>query len=204
MKAKWIIAVIMVAGAVTAVAAACLLFFWGAYVKHWEGPAVHAVADALPVPAARFAGHPVLLREYLRDVRSISIFLASEEAKRQGLNRPMTDADREQALERLLKELALEELAYKRKVDVTDKEVQEALVREFNPQGTMEQDFESLIMETYGWTLDDFKSHVVRPALLTRQLSASYAADHGNDPQALDRYLEERIQEPDAVRYVRF
>jgi parvulin-like peptidyl-prolyl isomerase len=194
MKSSRILLVLIAcAGALTAVAAACLLFFWGAYVKHMEGPAVRAVAGALPVPAARFAGHSVLLRDYLRDVRSIGTFLASEEAKKQGLNRAMTDADREQALERLLKELALEELAYKRKVEVTDEEVQDALMREFNPQGSMEQDFESLIMQTY-----------VRPALLTRRLSASFAADHGNDPQALDRYLEERIQEPDAVRYVRF
>jgi parvulin-like peptidyl-prolyl isomerase len=158
MKSSRILLVLIAcAGALTAVAAACLLFFWGAYVKHMEGPAVRAVAGALPVPAARFAGHSVLLRDYLRDVRSIGTFLASEEAKKQGLNRAMTDADREQALERLLKELALEELAYKRKVEVTDEEVQDALMREFNPQGSMEQDFESLIMQTYGWTLDDFK-----------------------------------------------
>lgn len=203
MKHNWLLLTIIATGVAAVLAVVSLVFMWGAYNQHWEGPVVGAVARVFPVPAARFAGRPVLLRDYLRDVRSIETFLHSEEAEQQGLARVLTNEDRKQALERLLKELALEELASIRKVEITDEEMNQAIALEFNTTGAQEQDFEAYLVTTYGWTLDDFKAHVVRPALLTRRLAASYASDHGNDPLAIETYLDERITRSDVVKYVK-
>jgi len=204
MKPNWILIAIIATGIAAVLAVVSLIFMWGVYNRHWEGPIVETVVSVIPMPAGRLAGQPVLVKDYLRDVRSISLFLASEEAKQQGVDRSITIEDRKQAFERLLKELALEELAYIRKIEITDEQMNEAIALEFNPQGAQEQEFEAYLKETYGWELDDFKSHVVRPALLTRHLAASYASDHGNDLNALEAYLDERITRADVVRYIKF
>ncbi|MBD3251367.1 hypothetical protein GF380_02845 [Candidatus Uhrbacteria bacterium] len=204
MRLKWILITLSAIAVIVVVSSLYLITLWGAYSRHWEGPAMMTIANVLPIPAARFSGQPIRLSDYLRDVRSIETFLSSEDAKQQGLARPLTMEDRKQALDRLLKEQAIEELAYIRKVDVTPSEIDEAMAVEFNTEGAQEQDFEQFLQSTYGWSIEDFKQHVVRPALLTRKLAASYAVDHGNDPQALERYLEERITRPDVIRYIRF
>lgn len=191
-------------GAVLCAVIISFVFFWGVTSRHWEGPVVTAVAEVVPIPIARFAGQPILLRNYLRDVHSIEIFLASDDAKAEGIERGITDVDRKQVIERLLKERALEELAVIRNVTLTDEQVNQALAREFNPQGAKEQDFAAFIEETYGWSLEDFTSHIVRPALLTRYLAASFASDHGGDTDALDTYIEQRLQKPDVIRYMKF
>lgn len=204
MKVNWIFIAIIATGIAAFLAIISLIFMWGVYNRHWEGPIVGTVVSIVPMPAGRLAGQPVLVRDYMRDVRSIEKFLGSEEAEQQGLAREMTMEDRKQALERLLKELALEELAFIRKIEITDEQMNEAIDVEFNPEGAKEQEFEAYLMDTYGWSLDDFKSHVVRPALLTRHLAASYASDHGNDLGALETYLEERISRLDVIRYIKF
>jgi parvulin-like peptidyl-prolyl isomerase len=204
MKQNWILITIIATGALVFIAVISLIFMWGVYNRHWEGPIVGTVVSVVPMPAGRLAGQPALVRDYMRDVRSIEKFLSSEEAKQQGVARAITMEDRKQALERLLKELALEELAFIRKIEITDEQMNEAIALEFNPEGAQEQEFEAHLMETYGWTLDDFKSHVVRPALLTRHLAASYASDHGNDLGALETYLEERVSRLDVIRYIKF
>jgi hypothetical protein len=204
MKPNWILVAIIATGAAAILAVVSLTFMWGVYNRHWEGPVVAMVADIFPLPAGRLAGRAVLVRDYLRDVRSIELFLTSDDAKKQGVDRAITMEDRKQAFDRLLKELALEELAGIRKVEITDDQMNEAIAREFNTTGAKEQEFEAYLEKTYGWNLDDFKAHVVRPALLTRQLAASYASDHGDDLNAIEDYLDERITRQDVIRYIKF
>ena len=52
--------------------------------------------------------------------------------------------------------------------------------------------------------MDDLKTHLVRPILLERKIAASYAADHNNDLNALQQYLDDRLKQKDVVRYVKF
>jgi parvulin-like peptidyl-prolyl isomerase len=183
--------------------AASVIFLWGAYYQHWEGSFPTGVAKALPIPAARIGKRTVLLRDYYGGVVSVQKYLTSEEAAAQNQRRPLTVDDRSATLERLIQEAALYELADARGVKVTD-EQEQAVLSELNVTSTSTADFQKFISENYGWSLDDFKMHIVRPLVLTRTLATSYAADHGGDPKALQTYLEDRIKKPDVIRYVKF
>jgi hypothetical protein len=200
-----VIAVIAVAGLLGGIAA---VFFWGIYARHWDGPVVASIANVAPIPAARVGNRVVLFRDYLSDVRSIERFLSSEDAKRQGLSRPPTIEDRRSAIDRLMEEAALMELAEQRNLSIGQEEVtvytQQAINEFAQSSGRTAADIEPYLRETYDWSLEDFQKHIVKPALLMRILTASYAADHGGDNQALRTYLETRLRQPDVVRYLQF
>lgn len=200
----WVYATFASMGVVGVFAIASIVFLLGAYQWHWENPVMTAVARALPVPAARIGGRPILLRDYYRDVSALKTFFASDEAKSQGLTHSLTDEDRGQVVERLLTEAALNEVANLRHVTVNEGELDQMIDTQFNASGTSRGDLAAHIEKTYGWTYDDFKAHIARPALLTRYLEASFASDHPNDTGALNAYLKERLSRSDVVRYVTF
>lgn len=204
MKTHWVIAGIAVIGIGALAVLAAAVLWWGIYVQRWEGPTVYRIASTVSLPAARFAGTPILLRDYLNDVESLKTYLASEEAVQAKLTREITDDDRKQALERLLQEAATKELADIRKISITDEQVQEAIQTEFVSSGGDQAAFEAYLQKNFRWTLQDFEKHVVRPVLLERLLTASYAADHENDLEAFQTYLDDRLKKDDVVRYVRF
>jgi len=180
------------------------ILVYGAYHFGWENGMVRSFADMLPVPAARFAGKPILLRDYFHNVDSIRIYLASADAKNQGLARAMTNDDRKQVLERLITERAVDELAASRRISVTDQEVDQAIQTEFNNTGKSNDQLAQFIRDTFGWSMDDFKIHLVRPILLERKIAASYASDHNNDLNAVQTYLQDRLSKKDVVRYIKF
>jgi hypothetical protein len=205
MRPKWIIITFSAIGVISVAALACIVYLVGVYRMHWENPAVVSIARTVPIPAARIAGHTILLRDYFRDVAAIKTFLASDEAKAQGISRSIADDDRKQAIERLLTESALSEAASLRNIPaISDAEVDQMIDTQLGATGTNHGDLVKKIQQTYGWSYDDFRAHIARPALLTRYLSASFASDHPNDENALQQYLDDRLKRSDVVRYVVF
>jgi hypothetical protein len=191
------VAVLFVIGIVSAV------FLWGLYYKQWDNAFVMRVTAAIPIPAGRVASHAVTYREYLDGVHSVEKYLASSEAKAAGINHTMTSDDRKNVLDRLLSEQALNELAASRKVTVTGDQEQ-TVINTFNSSGSSTKEIADMLQRIYGWTIQDFKTHIVRPLLLSRTLAASFAVDHGGDQNALATYMDERLKKPDVVRYVKF
>lgn len=202
-RSRWFIPALIAGVVVLAALLSSAIFLWGAYVQHWEGSGVVKVAKALPIPAARLGSRSILLRDYLAAVHSVELYLSSPEAAQQQIQRPLTDDDRKNALERLMHEMALEELAEKRSIQVTDQQIQ-AIFTELNVTSTSTEAFSIFLKQQYDWTMDDFTTHVARPLVLTRLLAASYAVDHAGDPTALEQYFVDRLSQPDAVRYVKF
>ena len=183
--------------------AASIVFLWGAYYAHWEGPFAARVAAASPIPAARVGARSIRLSRYLEDIHSVERFLSSEEARAGNLARPLSDEDRESTLERLIQEEALYELAGQRNITTSDDQ-KRAVLDELGVTSTSTEAFLAFINQNYGWDMAAFESHVVQPLLLTRLLTQSYAQDHGGDLTALETYLMERIQRDDVVRYIKF
>jgi len=205
MRARWIILGIGAIGVALVLVLTSFFFLWGVYVRHWEGLTVRAIADRVPVPVARYAGTPVLLRTYLVRIGAIKAFLASEEGKAiPEEDRVFSDVHRAQSVEQLLREAVVEETARIRKIGVTDEEVEEAIRLEPTFSGVSPETLEDHVRQTYGLTYDEFKEHVARPIILDRLVSASYAADHGGKTDAFDAYVEERLQRSDVIRYLKF
>src|SRR5689334_7599207 len=100
MSSKKVIAIVVAGVLLLAALLASIVFLWGVYNKHWEGPFVTRVADVFPIPAAKVGTRTVLLRDYFSSLTSLRIYLASEEATSQNQRRPVIDDDRKSALER--------------------------------------------------------------------------------------------------------
>lgn len=204
MKTAWIILSIFIGG-VCAVGLFGIGLFWhSVYIRHWEDPIVMRIAEVVPLPVARFNGSPILLREYLADVESLKTYLSSAEAKEANLSRAITDEDRKQVLERLLRESAIQEMATERNITLSEEEIQMAIQSEFMATGADQAAFEAYLEEIFHWTLEDFEKHVVRPVLFERKLATSYAEDHEGDLQAVQASIDDRIEKGNAVRYVKF
>jgi hypothetical protein len=178
-------------------------FLWGVYYKHWDNGFITAVTNVLPLPAGKIGKTVVLYRDYRYAVDSVEVYLQSDQAAEQNMRRPLTDEDRKNVLERLLREIALEDLARVRNVTITDDQITAAM-EAFNTSGSSTKDINDFLIKNFGWSVEDFQKHIVRPLLLTRTMGASYAVDHGNDPNALDVYLDNRLKQQDVVRYVKF
>lgn len=204
MKTAWVVLSIFIVGACAIALFGVGLFWHAVYVRHWEDPIVMRVAEAIPLPAARFNGSPVLLREYLADIESLKTYLSSAEAKEANLSRAITDEDRKQVLERLLREATIQEMATERNITLSDEEIQMAIQSEFMATGADQAAFEAYLDEIFHWTLEDFEKHVVRPVLFERKLATSYAEDHGDDLQAVQAFIDDRIEKGNVVRYVKF
>jgi aminopeptidase N len=185
------------------VLAASAVVLWGVYYRYWDGPVVTTLADALPIPAAKVGDRTILLRSYLKDLRSLERFLSSEAALAQNQKRAVTVEDKKSVLDRLVQEAAVAEVADARGIRV-EPEQEAAVMEEMQITSTSTADFIVYISENYGWTMDDFTSHVVHPVILTRLLTASFAADHAGDPQAFEAYMDERTKREDVVWYLQF
>lgn len=203
LRGRWVLPAV----ALFAVGALAAMFFFvlsvGLYARHWDGPLVRRMADILPIPAAKLGSERVYYREYLKDADSLRTFLASEEAVALQANRDVTAEDLQQVVERRLRELAVFEAAGFRGIQLSQAEI-DAAVRMFIPADKTESDLDAFLATNYNWTREDFLTHMVRPALLTQKLAVSFAADHGGDPNAFETYLNERLQRPDVVRYMRW
>jgi hypothetical protein len=104
----------------------------------------------------------------------------------------------------LIAENAINEAASLRNITINETELDQMIDTQFNATGTTRGDLAAYIQKTYGWSFDDFKAHIARPALLTRYLTASFSVDHPNQPDALNQYMIERMARPDVVRYIVF
>ena len=196
---------LIIAGVVLlfAVLAGSAVMLWGVYYRHWDGPFITQLAERTPIPAAKVGSRTILLRNYLRDMRSVEKFLSSEAAAMENQKRDMTDADKKMVLDRLIQEAAVAEVADARNIHV-EPEQEAAVMEELQITATSTAEFLVYISENYGWTLDEFKSHVVHPVILTRLLSASFSADHDGDTDAFGKYMDERTKRDDVVWYVKF
>lgn len=188
------------------IAAISGVFLWGVYLQRWDTPITRAVASVISVPVARVGEISIPLDRYYRDVDSLKSYYNSEEAKAAGLSgNQFGDLERKQALERLIEEAAILEMALEKKITLTNEEIEKAIDAQFVSPSSTRQELEENIQRTYGWTMFDFREHIVRPILLERKLAE---LENPTDPQtgmtAVITKLSERIQRPDVVRYIKF
>lgn len=182
------------------------VLLWGVYIQRWDTPFTRAVVSIIPVPVARVGNTSIPLSRYYKDVDSLKMYFASEDAKSAGVDASQFgDVERKQAMERLIEEAAIQEMAAIKKVSVSDKDIESAIDTQFVSPSSTRQDLENNIKKNYGWSMQDFREHIVRPILLERKLAE---LANPEDPQTgmtdVIADLSARITEPDVVRYVKF
>ncbi|MBU1032923.1 MAG: SurA N-terminal domain-containing protein [Patescibacteria group bacterium] len=200
---KWfyILGVLLVVLILVGVAAS---FSWAVFVKRSDSQVVRSISNILPVPAAKLGDESILYSEFLKTRDTLAIFLESEAANEQQLAEEMNVDLEKNVLEKLLNEAALDELAEEKGIEVSEEDLRSFFADVVTAASTTTPDVGLYLLESFGWSEEDFRQNVLRPAILEQQLSIALAGESQGDPNALGAYLIERLERNDVVRYLRF
>jgi hypothetical protein len=177
---------------------------WAVFVRHSENPVVKIVANVMQIPAAKIGKKTILYSDFIKSKDTLDFFLKSEAAKQQGIATPMDSSVEKNVLEKLINQAALEELADERKISISDSELRAFFTDVIAAASSTTPDVGVYLLENYGWTEEDFRQNVLKPALLEQRLGVELVKEKQGDPNALALYLEERLKKNDVVRYLRF
>ncbi|MBI4138582.1 SurA N-terminal domain-containing protein [Candidatus Uhrbacteria bacterium] len=177
---------------------------WAVFVKHSDAGFVRSVSEVLPIPAAKIGSRMILYRDFLKSRDTLRTFLSSDAAKEQAIDIPYDAQLERNVLEKLINQAAVEELAEAQKVAVTDEELRAFFADVVTAASTTTPDVGVYLLKNFGWNEEDFRQHVLRPALLEQRLAIAFAGQSQGDPNALAAYLSQRLTEKDVVRYLRF
>jgi len=136
---------------------------------------LYRVTQVLPFPVAKAGSDYVAYENYLFELRHYihyyqsqqKLDFASDSGKQQ------LAESKKRALERVVNDAYIKQLAEKHKISVSNREVDDqiAIVRNQNRLGGSEQAFEDVLKDYWGWSIDDFKRSL-RQQLLTQKLLA--------------------------------
>ncbi|OGL30962.1 hypothetical protein A3D14_03175 [Candidatus Saccharibacteria bacterium RIFCSPHIGHO2_02_FULL_47_12] len=137
---------------------------------------LYGVTQVIPFPVARAGGRFVAYENYLFELRHYVHYYQTQqkvdftsEAGRQQL-----EAYKKRALDNVINQAFVAELAKKNKVTVSAREVEDtiSILRNQNRLGASERGFEDVLRDNFGWTLADFKRSL-RQQLLAQKVVAA-------------------------------
>jgi hypothetical protein len=121
---------------------------------------LYRVTQVIPFPIARTGNRFVAYENYLFELRHYTHYYETQQ--RQDFN---TEAGKQQlaefrkrALDKIVNDVYIKQLADKNGITVTDREVDDqiAIVRNQNRLGGSDKVFEDVLKDYWGWTVDDF------------------------------------------------
>lgn len=136
---------------------------------------MYRVTQVLPFPVARIGSELISYESYLFELRRYmhyyqtqqQVDFASDSGKQQ------LEAFKKTALESVINDTYIKNLAKKHKVQVTDQEVNDevTLLRNQNRLGSSQDIFEDVLKEFWGWSLADFKRELRQQLLAQKVVS---------------------------------
>ncbi len=181
------------------------------YIQRSDASVVRVLAGWLP--AARVGSDYIAYREFIASRDALRVYLASDAAKSAGLSGPVNAMVEKNALERLTREVAAQEIAAERKVSVSDEDIAVAFADLLAKTSSTVPNVGEYLQTTFHWSEEQFRARVIRPALLEEKLAATFPAkesspENGVEPYPgfveLEKYLQERLAKPDVKTYLRF
>jgi len=150
---------------------------------------IYRITQVVPFPVARIKGHFVSYENYLFELRHYKhyyvnqqkISFSSKEGKQQ------LDNYKQRALQDVIDNALVKQLAEKNGVSVTNRDVDEqiAIVRNQNRLGTSDEVFEDVLRDFWGWSINDFRRSL-RDQILTRKVVSKLDTDaHDRAKEAL-------------------
>lgn len=174
------------------------------FVRRSDDGVARALANALPIPAAKVGSRTILYRSFLSDRDVVKKFIASPAAAAQNMSAPF-DAKMEQSVyDKLLAEAVVDELADQQKLTVSDDEVQKYYDEVVTAASSTTPDMSAYLRDNFGWTEQDFRARVLKPAILQDKLGQKMMDDAQGDQSALATAVEKRLAEKDVVKYLKF
>ncbi|HUD07402.1 MAG TPA: peptidylprolyl isomerase [Candidatus Saccharimonadales bacterium] len=150
---------------------------------------LYRVTEIIPFPIARVGGHFVAYENYLFELNHYIHYYQTQQklnfASPAGAQQ--LEDYRQRALDKVINDAYVKELAQKNNVTVTDQEVNEqvSIVRQENRLGNNQAEFEDVLKTYWGWSVDDFKRELKTQLLDQNLVSALDTGTHQRAQTAL-------------------
>ena len=131
-------------------------------------------ASFVPYPVAITGLRVITYSEYLKDLNALENFYARQQ-QLSGLPAPLESELEQAVIDRLLRNMALQNLAKEKKISITKEEIENKFTETVSEVGTRE-DAEKLIKELYGWDSQTFMDRVLVYYLLEQKLGSSFGS----------------------------
>ena len=135
---------------------------------------VYRVSQVIPFPIAKADGHYVTYENYLFELRRyVHYYESQQQSNFNGANHDQLLSFRKQALQQVIDDAYIKDVAAKNHVSVSDKEVNTRLseVRNQNRLGDNNKVFADVLREYWGWSVNDFKRSL-KQEILAEKVSA--------------------------------
>ncbi len=136
---------------------------------------VYRVTQVMPFPIARTGNRFVAYENYLFELRHYTHYYENQLKTdfNDPKNKPQLTEFKKRALDKVINDVYIKQLADKNKVTVSDREVDDqiAIVRNQNRLGSNDKVFEDVLKDYWGWSIDDFKRSL-REELLAQKVAA--------------------------------
>lgn len=158
---------------------------------------LYRVTQVLPLPVARAGQKFVHYENYLFELRHYTHYYRSQLKldfdSREG--KEQLAAFKKQALDKVINDAYVKQLADKYNISVSNKELDEqiAIVRAQNRLGSSDQVFEDVLRDYWGWTVDDFK-RTLRQQLLAQKVVATLDTETQDRANQAFSELEEGVE----------
>lgn len=146
------------------------------YKFHATSTFLYRVTQVVPYPIARVGGHFVAYENYLFEIRRYRHFYETQQKTdfNDPKNKGQLDAYKKQALQDVINQAYVKQLAEKHRVSVSDKEVNDeiTIVRNENRLGGSDKVFQDVLKDYWGWSVDDFKRSL-RQQMLAQKVAST-------------------------------
>jgi len=133
----------------------------------------------IPYPAIVFDySNFIFLSDVRKNVESLQRFYENQDFSEVGMRVDFSTEDgkgrlkikEKDVLNKMIEDKAIEILAKKRGINITDKQVKNGVLEEIQKNGNNEESAEENLKRLYGWTLVDFEKRIVTPEMYKEQL----------------------------------
>lgn len=197
-----IIVVIIIALLLTALG---VWLYSSVYIQKSDQPAVQRIADVLRLPAAKVGDQTVTYTDYMTHLKAQAVFLKGPTAISQGVARDIGTEDKVQAYERAIRIASMNYFAEKEGIVVTsldvDRTFQDLIARAGT--STNADDIRQFLQDEFGWDEEQFKTFVVRPALIEDTLKQNRMLEN-QDALSFDDELADLLNGEETKRYLNF
>lgn len=166
----------------------CLL---GLYRFDSSSTFIYRVTQVIPFPVAKAGPHWVAYENYLFELRHFMHYYQTQQKVdfSSASGKQQLDAFRKSALQIVVDQAYVKQLAEQHKVSVSDKELNDeiALLRSQNRLGSSNEVFEDVLREFWGWSLDDFKRELRAQMLAQKVISTLDTGTHQRAQDALNQ-----------------
>jgi hypothetical protein len=142
---------------------------------------LYRVTQVVPFPIAKAGGHYVTYENYLFELRHyVHYYESQQQANFAGADHQQLLLFRKQALQNVINDAYIKQLASKNHVSVSDKEVNSRFdeVRNQNRLGGNNKVFADVLHDYWGWTINDFKRSLKQEILAEKVAAKLDSADN--------------------------